>query len=64
MTVYVGIEFIILISLYEERRISQFTLKNEAAGSVETSVHIIAYKIEIQNLTLFKDAFRPSSVEV
>jgi len=35
-----------------------FTLKIEAAGSPETSVHIIAYKMVIQNLRLFIEAFR------
>jgi len=43
--------------------IPRFTLKAEAAGCPETSVHKIAYKMVIQNLRLFIDAFRPSRVE-
>jgi len=47
VTVYTEIEFIIRISPFEEIHFSQLTLKIEPAGPVETSVHIIAYKIVI-----------------
>jgi hypothetical protein len=60
MTDFGEVEFIIQISPVQERHFSQYTLKIEAAGSPEMSVHTIAYKMAIQNLRLFYDAFRPS----
>ena len=54
------VDFIIRISPFQERNFSQFTLKIEAAGSLETSLHIIAHKIVIQNLRLCSEAFRTS----
>jgi hypothetical protein len=60
VTVYGEIDFIIRFSPFQERQFSHFTLKIEAAGSPEASVHIIAHKTVIQNLRLFSDAFRNS----
>jgi len=62
VTVYGEVEFIIRISPFQERYFSQLTIKIEAAGSIENSVHIIFYKNVIPNLRLFIDAFRTSGV--
>jgi hypothetical protein len=40
-----------------------FTMKIEAAGSPETSVHKVVYKVVIHNLRLLIDPFRPSRGE-
>ena len=50
VTVYGEVDFIIRISPFQERHFCQLTLKIEAAGFIETSVHIIAYKVVTQNL--------------
>jgi len=62
MVLFGEVDFIIRISPFQERIFYQFTLKIKAAGSLETSVHIIAHKIVIQNLRLCSDAFRTSEL--
>jgi hypothetical protein len=64
VTIYGEIEFIIRISQFKKRNFFQFTLKIEAAGSPETSVHIIAHKTVIQTIRLFSDTFRTSELRL